>query len=111
MLDHLMIVEIIALVTGLIVIAIETVIIFMLKRHINALDRHFISTDKLIGRFEKEINHHLEHLNGHSHHIETMLKQLCTKDLDWNIQSRGNLKSVQKGKAGSERVIIKTGIK
>ena len=106
-----MIVEIIALITGLIVITIETVIIFMLKKHINALDIHFVSTDKLISRFEKEINHHLEHLNDHSHHIESMLQHLCTKDNNLDTQSKGNFKSVIKGRIKSDRITKSPAVK
>ncbi len=78
--QHLLIVEIVALATGLTVIAIETVIIFLLNRHIKALESHLESTDQLIKKFEAEINHHLGHLNEHSHVIESMLKTICDHD-------------------------------
>lgn len=75
--QHLLIVEIVALATGLTVIAIETVIIFLLNKHIKALENHMHATDQLIQRFEVKINYHLDHLNDHSHIIESMLKTIC----------------------------------
>lgn len=88
--QHLLIVEIAALATGLAVITIEAVIIVMLRNHIKALNSHFGATDKLISKFEHEINDHLDHLNEHSHQIEMMLHTIC--DHGANLQERGALK-------------------
>ncbi len=101
--QHLLIVEIVALATGLTVIAIETVIIFLLNKHIKALESHLKSTDQLIGKFEAEINHHLDHLNEHSHIIESMLKTICDHDsgLHDRIQS-GIRKRAEKASVGDK---------
>lgn len=88
--QHLLIVEIAALATGLAVITIEAVIIVMLKNHIKALNSHFGATDRLIAKFENEINGHLDHLNEHSHQIEMMLHTIC--DHGAELQERGSLK-------------------
>jgi len=59
---HLFTIELIALATGITVIAIETVIIFLLRNHTKALDTH------------------LNHLNEHSHKIESMLTTICSHE-------------------------------
>ncbi len=56
--NSFLIVEISAIVVGLVVIVIESVIIYFLIKH------------------EKSLNVHLEHLNEHSHAIEDMVIKL-----------------------------------
>lgn len=88
---HLVWVEILALGTGLTVIAIETVIIIMLKNHIRALDSYFEATDDLISKFERKINSHLNHLNEHSHQIEILLQSIC--DHESTLHQKGSIRA------------------
>jgi len=59
--DKVLIIEIAAGVIGILVIAIETVIIFMLKKHMKSLDRH------------------LDHLDEHSHKLEEQMERMFAR--------------------------------
>lgn len=74
---HAEIIEIIAILTGIVVITIETVIIVMLKKHVSALDSHLSQNEKIMEKFQSINENHLNHLNSHSHEIESMLKEIC----------------------------------
>lgn len=82
------IIEITALVTGLVVIIIETVIIFMLKNHIDALSVHLERHENLTVRFEKNIEQHLEHLNQHSHDLGKRVEELYCNICGSGVSSR-----------------------
>lgn len=103
--NHLIYLEIGAILTGLIVIGIETYIILVLKTHVKILDNNLKTNMKLIEKFEKGIYTHLEHLNEHSHIIETMLKQICDHDMGVHDQNSKRLnRDVRVGaKLGDER--------
>ena len=75
--EHSQTIEIIALVTGIIVIGIETLIIFLLERHIGALNKHWEKNEKLMIKFEKQIAEHMDHLHEHTHEIDERLTQIC----------------------------------
>ena len=83
-------VEIIALAVGVAVIAIETVIIFMLRKHIRILKVHLRRNDKLMEEFKENIDKHLVHLDEHSHEMEQKLEHLfmtiCVKDEDKTLK-------------------------
>jgi hypothetical protein len=74
---HPQTIEIIALVTGIIVIGIETLIIFLLERHIRALNKHWEKNERLMVKFEKRIAEHIDHLHEHTHDIDERLAQIC----------------------------------
>ncbi|MFC1655820.1 hypothetical protein ACFL3C_03050 [Patescibacteria group bacterium] len=75
-------IEIVALVTGVVVIIVETVIIFLLVKHLKALDKHIEKNEQLMLKFEYNIQEHLEHLNEHSHEIELKLEKICGPDME-----------------------------
>ena len=54
-------IEIIALGVGVLVIVIESVIIYMLRTHV------------------KELHSHMDHLDKHSHKVEDMLNKICVE--------------------------------
>jgi hypothetical protein len=83
--------EVVALITGVFVIAIETVIIILLNKHIKALDGHLDENRKLMIKFEKDIQNHLDHLNNHSHTIEKKLEDIC--GMDFTQHERGSIKN------------------
>jgi hypothetical protein len=74
---EIVIIETIAISVGIIVIIIETYIIFLLKKHLKVLDSHLDHNDALLKEFKKSIDNHLMHLNRHSHNIETSIKNIC----------------------------------
>lgn len=73
--------EIVALIVGSLVIAIETFIIILLYRHQKALNDHLVKSENLTRELEKNIEKHLEHLNEHSHEIEKKLEIICAPKL------------------------------
>jgi len=79
--DHVTIVETIAIAVGIIVIAIETIIIFMLRNHVELLEKKMDQEDTHLDALTQSMNEHLKHLNDHSHEIEsrleTMMCQIC----------------------------------
>lgn len=105
--NHFVYLEIGAILTGLIVIGIETYIILVLKRHVKVLDDNLKTNMKLIEKFEKGIYTHLEHLNEHSHIIEMMLKQICDHDMGAHDQNVNRLNRVTgvNAKTGKERKV------
>lgn len=77
--DKTIIIEILAISTGLIVITIETIIIVVLQKHMKALDKH-------MWKLEESTNKNLEHLNEHSHQIEEALEKICGTQPNFNLE-------------------------
>jgi hypothetical protein len=75
--QEIVIIEMIAIMVGIIVISIETYIIILLKKHLRVLDNHLTHNDELLKQFKSSIDEHLVHLNNHSHNIETSIKEIC----------------------------------
>jgi hypothetical protein len=74
--ENVLLIEIVAIAVGIIVVAIETLIIFMLRGHVKLLDKHLINNERLMKEFRHSISDHLDHLNEHSHEIEEKLEKL-----------------------------------
>jgi len=75
-----LIIEIIAIAVGIVVIVIETYIIFLLKKHLKVLDNHLTHNDSLLKKFREGIETHLNHLNEHSHNMEKSLDKICAPE-------------------------------
>lgn len=74
--EKIQIIEMIAVLVGIVVIVIETVIIFLLLRHIRIMKRSFEESHAVIQEFRKGINEHLEHMDAHSHKMEDAILQI-----------------------------------
>lgn len=83
------IIETIAIIVGLVVIAIETLIIYFLHRHSKILDRNLENSQSIMAEFRRSIYEHLYHLNEHSHGIEQRLESLLLKiSTEFNYRER-----------------------
>jgi hypothetical protein len=75
-LEKILIIEMIAILVGVVVIVIETAIIFLLLRHIRIMKRSFEESRAVILEFRRGINEHLEHMDAHSHKMEHAIEQI-----------------------------------
>jgi len=80
--EKTLIIEIAAITVGVVVIVIETVIIFLLLRHIRVIKRSFETSQIIMQEFKKGISEHLEHMDGHTHKIEEAIEQIYVQVCD-----------------------------
>lgn len=74
-----LVVEIIAVLVGVVVIVIETIIIFILLHHIRIMKRSFEEIRLFMHEFRRGIDKHLEHMDIHSHKIEEVVENIQTE--------------------------------
>jgi predicted Holliday junction resolvase-like endonuclease len=74
--ERIFFIEIIAIFVGIVVIVIETVIIFLLLHHIGVMKRSFEQSHMIMEEFRKGINDHLGHMDDHSHKMEEAIEQI-----------------------------------
>ena len=74
--EKILVIEIIAILVGIVVIAIETVIIFLLLHHIRVMKRSFEESHHVMEEFRKGISDHLGHMDDHSHKMEEAIEQI-----------------------------------
>jgi hypothetical protein len=91
------IVEIIAIIVGLMVIGIETAIIIMLRKHMKILDKNHEKNAELFNELQKSIDKHLDTLNDHSKDSDEKLSrifhEICTPIIKRQSDKRKPLKT------------------
>jgi len=72
--EETMPIEIIGLVVGAAIIAVETAVLIMLVHHIRKLNEHTQKLDSHVAKLDASI----EELHEHSHHMEKDVDRLCS---------------------------------
>lgn len=80
--DKILVIEIVAVTVGVVVIVIETVIIFLLLHHIRVMKQSFAESRIMLQEFRKGISEHLEHMDGHTHKVEEAIEQIYVQVCD-----------------------------
>lgn len=74
--EKALLIELTAIVVGIVVIVIETVIIFLLLNHIRIMKHSFEESRIVIQEFRNGISEHLQHMDHHSHRIEEAVENI-----------------------------------
>ncbi len=95
--SHTFVVEIIAIIVGLMVIGIETAIIIMLRRHMKILNKNHKNNAELFNELQISIDKHLDSLSDYSKESDEKLSrifhQICTPIINRQSDQRKPLKT------------------